>query len=584
MRAQHTFFLALFALTSTLWSCSPPRTPLGRLSTVWQPLPVPRAKTEEKRWEALFVADSQLHAMTGSHLKSLSTLSSLASAVAVRPSELNILSSLVLADTLDKYATDVAPSDASVFYLGDGLNAACGGELARFQEVLDQQLSRAPRAVPWFMAHGNHDSFMAGVFNDFIPFDEVLEAKEFGQLVSDISTYGVAEPRPSKTWALTPRPFHELSWWTAADGLHAYEPMLTAAAWPGICAGSHVTDVPMNKLVWLAWYLGKQQEQGVRFSKLGAAGDGHEIRGGGALGPLTTRIYGVLHPPTRTYLRSSWESFIVQVVRKDDVAIVLLDTSVGDKVGRAGLGALNSVGSIGHLGPEQLLLLNRLLISLRDVDRIILAGHHPFGDIVHEERKALASLMRHFGIKSYFSAHTHAPSARFPPRDAARMFKRFAGVREVNIGSTTDWPMEAVIARLASEDLPVRILKSRVPEDRECRLDYRAEDADLGLRRPQACAHVKAAERLATMSPEEADALRLGKEWVSPSVDPQCSTEAAAKKMDEYMPIIEQRAADKQDGRFRRFYLCLATRASHTLCGPGYDAPCKEGNRNVERP
>ena len=86
----------IIAAAALMNGCGPSLPP-GRISETWrQAMP-----SERGAWDALFVADSQLHNVTGSYIKTQSTVSAIASAVAVRPSELNLLSSLVLDAALE---------------------------------------------------------------------------------------------------------------------------------------------------------------------------------------------------------------------------------------------------------------------------------------------------------------------------------------------------------------------------------------------------------------------------------------------------------------------------------------------------
>ena len=460
---------------------------------------------------------------------------------------------------------DEGSLDASVFYLGDAMNLSCGGEIVRFQRAMTGALATEPGGVPWFMAPGNHDSFMSGVFNSFIPTDEDLDSQRFRDLVASVRRDGLRSQRldQSASESLEVRPFQDLSWWSAERGrTYAYDTPKSGPGWPGVCAGQGADAVPMNKLSWLAWYLASQAGQGVQFRKLGSGCDAGVIEGGGAIGAFTTAIRGQLHPPESTReVMNSWLSFVVQVVQKRDTAVALIDTSVGDEVGRAGLwNVASTVGSKGAVGDEQAVVLDAMLDGLAGTTRIILAGHHPFKDLPIEDQHRLAKIMRKHHVEEYFSAHTHAPSSR----------RAIAGVDavEINIGSVTDWPMEGVVASLFEPSTPTKVVRAGL----DCRLNYHRNGAPLSLTWRQACVHAPVAHRLASMTDAEAAVFLRGEAtWNSPRVSEDCEVRSAAASLEGDMRTIENRETDEA---FRDFLLCLATEASSIQCGKGYDSPC----------
>lgn len=534
--------------------------PVGRINEPWRSDP----SAVEETWDALFVADSQLHNVMGSHIKTQSPFSALASAVAVRPSELNLVSGLVLDETIRAYRQGVgARANASLFYLGDGLNLACGGEQEAFGAIIKK------RGLPWFMAHGNHDSFMSGVFNTYMPLDEELNSSRMANLLLTIEQNGLAAGPAGSTGVVgaKPRPFYELSWWPKIEENDLNENGIRASDWPGVCAAvgrdgkPPAEAVPMNKLAWLAWYLGALSEQGVSLSKLGSRVDGARIEGTGKVGGFSVRVEGRLHAPSARYFTKSWESFVVQTVQLNDAAVVLLDTSVGDNVGNPRpTHVRETVGSKGRLGDEQVLVVREMLGRLKGVNHLIFAGHHPFEKLVPADRAALARLMKESGSTNYFSAHTHAPTSRHAAAGTE--------VLDTNIGSTTDWPMEAGVVRLSASSPQLRILSSGA----NCGLKYKRPRDAWSLVRRQSCVHAPVARLLATITPAEMDKLQKGATtWEDVPFNADCNEQDAAVSLRADLDIIEARSSQQP---FRDFFLCLATAASRTQCGPGYDAPC----------
>ncbi len=540
-----------------------PALPTGRITQTWHP---ERSAPDRAEWDPLFLADSQFHNVTGAFIKSQSTVSALASAVAVRPSELNLLAPLVLGTALERYRASVKTHQgASVFYLGDSMNLACGSEAAKFQKTMESALPYGAGSVPWFIAPGNHDSFMSGMFNSFIPTDVELASPRFGTLVANVKHDGLSAPpnERSASGIIQPRPFYEFSWWTAESGRKfVYGTNHIEAGWPGVCAGDGPEAVPMNKLAWLAWYLQNQANQGIVLKKLGAETDQHDIEASGSIGDFSVTIKGKLHPPkSANELMNSWLSFIVQTVQLGDTAVALIDTSVGEEVGRAGvLNVRTTVGSVGTLGDEQADYLDQVLNGLVGVKRLIIAGHHPFKDLSEADQARLKKVMSDHGAITYFSAHTHAPTSK---RAIAG-----TGLTEFNIGSTTDWPMEGGVARLSDASTPMRVFRT----GSDCQLKYDRAAGPFSLKWRQACVHAPAAHKLATISESEAmSMLHSDAEWVSPKADDDCNLKVAAGSIERDMKIIERRLSN---AKFKEFFLCLATQASSDQCGYGYDATC----------
>lgn len=321
----------------------------------------------------------------------------------------------------------------------------------------------------------------------------------------------------------------------------------------------------MNKLAWLAWYLDAQQRQGVTFTKLGSDADDRVIEGQGSTGDFTTVISGQLHPPRANHLlMNSWQSFVVQAVLRRDTAVFLIDTSVSEDGGRAGLRNIRStVGSVGRVGDEQFKVVRALLKRLVNSRRVVFAGHHPIADLTPADQLQLKELMREARASTYLSAHTHAPGSAHVVTDA--------GVTEINVGSTTDWPMEGGVVRLADVSPTMQVFRAGL----DCGLKYHGDTGELSLKRPQACVHEPVARKIAQLSDSSVETLMKGIEaWKSPEVPASCDLGNAALSLERDMKLIEQRAHSSEHPKFRDFLLCLATQASSIQCGSGYDATC----------
>ena len=503
--------------------------------------------------ELIFIADSQIATITGGRINSANFFSDALVPVAVRPRETNLLSQLVLENALERTAMRLG-EQGNVFYLGDATNFACGGELRDFDEAM-RNVEKSGGI--WLAAHGNHDSFLAGNYGNFVPGKNALAAlrlsSEHGFLVH-------ADDGNSRKF----RAYETFSWWSAETARSFAYDSSPKRSWAAICAEPEGNvGVPTNKLVWLAWYAAALHRQGVEFSSWGAREQGGLIEGSGTLSNGTrVDVKGWWVSPTKDFLPEAGKSFVVQrAVLPNNITIVILDTSVaGNEIGNARR-PWQYAGKRGRIGEEQLAVVKAMLAG--STRPTILAGHMPLEYLEQHERNELLAIMKQHGVTTYVSAHTHqSPSIR-----------NDESVQEINVGSTTDWPMSlsAIAVSPGGDMVPRTILAGALGE---CRIETDDSFEEVSMNHLQACEHAPVAEKLASESNESVlEYLKGSKRWSTPGRKKDCDSRAAAQALRAARKAIRHRY--ENDAVYREFALCLATKITSTQCGRwGDDSPC----------
>lgn len=178
--------------------------------------------------------------------------------------------------------------------------------------------------------------------------------------------------------------------------------------------------------------------------------------------------------------------------------------------------------------------------------RIVFAGHFPLRELKHVDRVAIESVMLSFSDHPvYISAHTHDPMS----------ITRREGVTEINIGSTTDWPMEGNWISFRGGDVLPAVFNHVV--DTESSFSYSPPEPYQGS---ELCRHLAAAEGLAKMSVDATTS-----RWRSPGtarVYYECERgrwEDNAERINAALSTIDQRMNDSE---FRRVALRIAAAAS----------------------
>jgi hypothetical protein len=362
-----------------------------------QPDPTPRFTPAweafdptEEGWlatsQALICADCQFHNLYSRPLPERNLSAEAASATAIRPPQLDLFGPNVLAWILEN---DTADKDV-VLHLGDATDLATTGEFDRFLEVMEV----SPK--PWFMAPGNHDVYYFGVYLTEDPELKKAAAYHAGEPLDKgrfIRLYVAALLRQDepgcralgRALAIDPRP---------GAPLHTVAASVPASfEW---CAGDDASGV-LRRICWKI-----DEERPWRSFILQSICLGRNDNRGVQVFLLDSCQYS--RPPVRA--PNAWRSYPVDL----------------------------NCGLTGEMLPDQL---RKIREWLEAWDRsTVFACHHPFEVLTPRARTNLGWLWREYRVGMMVTAHTHAGYYAHHDLGGAR------DQIELNIGSTSDWPME----------------------------------------------------------------------------------------------------------------------------------------------
>jgi len=422
----------------------------------------------------LFIADAQMHNVVGGQVKQTWSISDWFSGVAQRHPEMNLLSAYALQDAIRR-GKEQAESGAPpyIVMLGDATNAACTSEYERFRNAV----TAGDKSRLVLMAHGNHDSYLMGTVNYWqAPLDQRLDLSPFQKPVLPVDG----------------------TWWPA----RAQKVGAEGLAWAALCdQGSTRPSVPMNKIQWMAKYLESLKRtdgNGVPeleltpgpsdATKASFSGKG---RPGTLLGALRYRVVGEWIRPTATErgLSDTYDSFLVQAVDVGNThRLILVDTAACGWYDhrwyqRWPVFWWQNAGTHACLREAQQNAIGALLADSGG-RTVVFAGHHPLKDFAEGDRAAFERLMQKASgpAWTYVSAHTHDP---YTDQDRSNQ-----GAHEINISSTTDWPMSAALIRFGQS---VHGKSLPMPEP-----GIAYSPPDQYQNGPELCRHLAAARKLAS--------------------------------------------------------------------------------------
>lgn len=414
----------------------------------------------------LVLSDPQIHNVYGLGVKQMTPVADVISKVAVRAPELNLLAPLVLEELA---ARGMESQPKAVLVLGDIGNIGCSTEVDRFFSIMKADLRKG---TPMILAHGNHDTYLMGTLNSFTPGN--------GTLAWPPESDGGAWPSPvdRSWWGDVPEKLRELNWRDAC-----YDPQ----------QGS-----PMNKGRWLAKYLRSLQPlEAVDSQSLtemnGARLTVQHMRAaaGTALERLQFQGHLVWYPPSFTSrskpetFNVSYRSFILQRFVIERTTLIVIDTSVCELArGNTDFWRTNA-GTNACLGDRQLGMLAQYIQDVPHDHRVVLAGHFPLKDLTADDRDRLLRLLKDRGDWLYLSGHTHN----------ARSVTTWGHGKEFNLGSTTDWPMEANIVSLPP--MPQSAGVTTFYNNRIVPVTYRR--ASRAEQKFEVCRHLPVAQKLADL-------------------------------------------------------------------------------------
>jgi 3',5'-cyclic AMP phosphodiesterase CpdA len=477
----------------------------------------------------LVVADPQLHNIHGLSLKQMAPAADFVSGVAIRPPELNILAPLVFDQALQK---GLKNDPDVLLVLGDVANIGCSGEVEQFYGVVQGQAGRLP---PVIMAHGNHDTYLMGTLNTYFPMDDAEGWKPATMQASAVPT--------------------DESWWDQPGPTTS----LAKPGWRDGCYHPGTASAPMNKSRWLAKYMASLERWGAVARPGSAAGTAVpltiEATPGSALAGLNYRAEGMWHRPafrarpSESDFNAAYRSYIVQRFDLGKTSTVVIDTSVCENARSITMPVTNA-GTWACIGAEQLDTIARMVREVPPDHRLVLASHFPIRGLALGvvEHLALLKVLNERGSWTYLSAHTHD----------GKTDKKHSRGHEINMGSTTDWPMEWNLVRYPAG--PARPWADTFLNPNPGRIAYvRARDLD---DRFEVCRHLAAAEKLAKL-----DLAAPLTSWQSPPADVQCKVASRkdwveqSRRLDEQIGEIHRRYREDKNG-YRDRLLAIAAAAS----------------------
>ena len=363
--------LAVIVMSSCRPADKPPERPTAHFTT------------KDSSVAIAIIADSHFTNLTGYRkLDSMSCTADKHVPSAIRPPLLDLWAPNVLRFVLQDLGAGSNAHPDILVHLGDAATISCTGEFDRFATILNARL-----AHHWFMAPGNHDSFMMG---------------NFALGPSDLCATRPNDRACRRTWAAA-----------CSDGTEGRREMFKA-------------EFLKRYLVALGFPAGEIRES-ADFSKEGLT----------AFGPLERVFLGNREiPGERINNAPHGHHFLLQqIALSPKVAGIIIDSSdfVGNPFHARGVA---TAGSRGAISREQIEVLARWVHEIKNRD-IVFFGHLPFSNI-NGQFSALAGLLAQPNVIGYVSAHTHT-AARYCDGKHGQDGPDF---RELNVGSILDWPME----------------------------------------------------------------------------------------------------------------------------------------------
>lgn len=380
----------LFALGAAfLAGCvTPDREPL--FLPAYEPFD-PTSESWKHTRKLLLVSDCQLFNLYTDSVPERNLSSQTLIPTAIRSPQVNLFSGDVLRWIVAKEDPDIA----GVLHLGDAADLACEGEFLEFQDIM----TSAGR--PWLMAPGNHDCFYFGNYHpDRIELWERACYASGEPLTKDrfVRLYlaGLLQQEQATNQALAAATGLEQD--LALDTLQLAERLPTAFTWQASKGQPGLLDA-------IAWNIDEE---------------------------------------------FPWRSFVVQRARLDDPqgksvpgkAILLDSCQYWEKPAMlpnawSTYPLRHNPGMVGEMLADQLRVVRRWVEELEpERAGTVLLSHHPVSSYGAKTRASLRWLWsRNRGIAMFVTAHTHR----------GHFIHHFLGEREaieLNLGSTTDWPME----------------------------------------------------------------------------------------------------------------------------------------------
>lgn len=543
--------ISLVIVTITIIGCG------GPLKMDYPVAPIPK-----NTLPVLFIADPQIHNMYGVGIKQMSYFADKLAKVAIRPPELNILAPYILQDLIKQGQNSSKQKSPLLVVLGDATNIACSGEFDTFLNIVKPNKAKKSLINPQtitFLAHGNHDSYLMGTVNRYVP---VVNDFTFNPYYSRNSS-GNLEWIPLNM-ASSAFPTDD-SWWGTKVGFPSKN---SSKNWRDACYSPIVTDVrkasPMNKSRWLFRYIDHLKDYGLKLSSSTILGNESSIykllyqpKPDSKLSKLNYIAQGIWYNPIFSKepgdgILSIYKSFIVQAFDLGkNHRLILIDTSVCEKA-HGGLRYLTTnAGTNACVGEKQIDIIKDILKD-KNNRKTIFAGHFPLKDLDDFEQEELTNTFSKYTKKwTYISAHTHNELTGYKWGDG----------EEANIGSTTDWPMEAHNIYFNTNNHSIKAIHSF---NRKNKLKLMYQPTEINTR-IELCRHLPAARALANLDTTIAGAI-----WKSPEGDNDCSEKFLTNQewlikgteFKGYLTEIDRRIYDASNPKYKILMLSIAAAAS----------------------
>ena len=387
MTRVHSISPLLLLLLLTAGCVQPDLEP--RFTPAWEPVDTSAGDWLETR-KVLLVADCQFHNLYSKALPERDLSTKEVVPTAIRAPQLDLFSE----DVLKWILKNGSPDSEVILHLGDALDLACENEFYQFLNVM-KEASR-----PWFMAPGNHDCFYFGNF----------------------------EPKREDLWENAchggGKPMHKDRF------IRLYVSAMLRQDDPGVRELAKALDVqldPDRPLIEVG-------------SKLPEAFDWKaSFETKGFLKRISWKIDS----------ERPWRSYILQQIdltkpgnEAYDSRVYLMDSCQYTRRpefipnGWRSYPVPYNAGLTGEMLPNQLRKLRAWIEEREDRRGDLIMCHHPFEHLAPRSRSSLGWLWREKRLGMMVSAHTH--KGYYAHHDLGGDGDEI----ELNIASTTDWPME----------------------------------------------------------------------------------------------------------------------------------------------
>nr|VFJ92623.1 MAG: Calcineurin-like phosphoesterase [Candidatus Kentron sp. H]VFK00339.1 MAG: Calcineurin-like phosphoesterase [Candidatus Kentron sp. H] len=368
-------------------------------------------KKQDSNSLAVFISDNQ-HLEDYGHGILAQGRAAASITTTARRSALNNLFGLDVIHLVESIERNKSGKRLPIIHLGDALNNSCSTEMDAFvssMEKINQD---------WFIAPGNHDAYYLG-----ISYPEKFLRGYDGKILSQ-----------RNGWGDLCRPWRETDRWTVPTTRDDMERFI------------------LDKRDFIKRYLAEKEliSKGKKIKETGSI----ECSNGNS-GNLN-RICWDLSVEGEMDV---WNNFVVQEILLGDaqnskgIRIILVDTTAFTKHPQDFFSIETEPPLYGQIIPGQKRIIEDWLKENRSAGiTTILAGHHPYSNLVKDAREIMNGWAEKGFFGTYASAHTH--EGKNMPH------KKFL---EINIGSLIDDPVEYAVLEKLSNDSESQFDIRRVP-------------------------------------------------------------------------------------------------------------------------